>query len=108
MSDMIGMRFQGYSEAELQRVVHRADWLVGARFSVLHAIPVLLALISVSLAVRLIFWWYTGATWEDALITTLHSENFHSGLGLTHFKIDDPRPVHGFTSPISVLVPLVG
>src|SRR5215207_7187547 len=54
-------------------------------------------------AIRLFFWAYTGSLWEDALITVLHSENAVSGLGLTHFKIDDP-PVHGFTSPLSVLV----
>ncbi len=56
---------------------------------------------------RLFFWVYTHRTWEDALITVLHSENFYRGLGLTHFNIDDPKPLHGFTSPISVLVPLL-
>src|SRR6185369_10662403 len=43
----------------------------------------------------------------DALITILHAENAVAGLGLTHFKIDEPR-IHGFTSPLSVLIPLVG
>ncbi len=56
---------------------------------------------------RLAFWIYTNRTWEDALITVLHSENFYRGLGLTHFRIDDPRPLHGFTSPISLLIPLL-
>ncbi len=55
---------------------------------------------------RLFFWAYTDRTWEDALITVLHSENFASGLGLTHHHPGFP-PVHGFTSPLSVLIPLV-
>ncbi|MBI3471126.1 MAG: hypothetical protein HY013_07205, partial [Candidatus Solibacter usitatus] len=54
------------------------------------------------------FWAYTGRTWEDALITVLHSENFYRGLGLTHFRVDESLPVHGFTSPLSVLIPLAG
>jgi len=56
--------------------------------------------------VRLFFWWYTGRTWEDALITLQHAENAARGYGLTHFA-GGPR-VHGFTSPVSVLIPLVG
>jgi hypothetical protein len=68
----------------------------------------LLAFVVAAAAIRLFFWWYTQSTWEDALTTTLHSENFHSGLGLTLYKVDDPAPIHGFTSPISVLIPLVG
>jgi hypothetical protein len=62
---------------------------------------------AVAVLLRLIFWVYTQRTWEDALITVLHSENFYHGLGLTHFRIDDPKPLYGFTSPISVLVPLL-
>ena len=54
---------------------------------------------------RLFFWYYTGRTWEDALITVLHSENAVKGLGLTHYHPGQP-PVHGFTSPLSVLIPL--
>src|SRR5688572_17684650 len=54
---------------------------------------------------RIYFWRYTGRTWEDALITVLHAENFWQGLGLTHVKPGEP-PLHGFTSPISVLIPL--
>jgi len=55
----------------------------------------------------LFYWGYTGRTWEDALITVLHSENFVHGLGLTHVTPGEP-PLHGFTSPLSVLIPLVG
>lgn len=69
--------------------------------------PWLVGLMALAFGLRLFFWLYTGRTWEDALISVLHSENFYHGLGLTHFKIDDPRPLHGFTSPISVLAPLL-
>jgi len=55
---------------------------------------------------RLFFWAYTGRTWEDALITVLHSENVGRGLGLTHHH-PGYGPVHGFTSPASVLIPLL-
>src|SRR5712692_2617863 len=65
----------------------------------------LIAVLAVSL--RLFFWAYTGRNWEDALITVLHSENAVNGLGLTHFRVGEP-PIHGFTSPLSVLVPLIG
>jgi hypothetical protein len=57
--------------------------------------------------VRLFFWFYTGRTWEDALITLQHAENAARGLGLTHTPQAGP-PLHGFTSPLSVLIPLVG
>src|SRR5271165_155402 len=65
------------------------------------------ALALVACVLRLFFWYYTGRTWEDALITVLHSENAVSGLGLTHDHPGQP-PVHGFTSPLSVLIPLAG
>jgi hypothetical protein len=61
----------------------------------------------IAMLLRLIFWGYTHRYWEDALITCLHSENFALGKGLTHFRPDEP-PLHGFTSPLSVLVPLIG
>jgi len=66
-----------------------------------------LFLAAVAVALRFFFWWYTGRVWEDALITVLHSENFARGLGLTHYRVGQP-PLHGFTSPLSVLVPLIG
>ena len=61
----------------------------------------------VAVCIRLFFWMYTHRTWEDALITVLHSENAASGLGLTHVRVGEPR-IHGFTSPLSVLVPMAG
>jgi len=59
-----------------------------------------------AVAVRLFFWYYTRRTWEDALITVQHAENAARGLGLNHDPIG-PH-VHGFTSALSVLVPLLG
>jgi hypothetical protein len=66
-----------------------------------------LGIAGVAMALRLIFWVYTQRYWEDSLITCLHSENFWLGLGLTHVRPGEP-PLHGFTSPLSVLVPLIG
>jgi tetratricopeptide (TPR) repeat protein len=60
-----------------------------------------------AIGLRFFFWWYTRRDWEDALISVLHSENFVRGLGLTHY-LGGEAPLHGFTSPLSVLVPLMG
>jgi hypothetical protein len=68
---------------------------------------VLILIIVSAVLIRLFYWIYTDRTWEDALITVLHSENAASGLGLTHVHPGEP-PLHGFTSPLSVLLPLVG
>ncbi len=65
-----------------------------------------IAIAALAVGIRLVFWQYTGRVWEDTLITVLHSENCAQGLGLTHHP-SEPR-VHGFTSPLSVLVPLMG
>ena len=64
-------------------------------------------MIALAVAVRLFFWIYTNRTWEDALISVQHAENAALGLGLTHTPSNEP-PLHGFTSPLSVLVPLLG
>ena len=60
-----------------------------------------------SVLIRLFYWGYTHRTWDDALITVLHSENAAMGLGLTHVSPGE-APLHGFTSPLSVLIPLLG
>lgn len=65
-----------------------------------------LCLAIAGMILRLFFWAYTQRYWEDALITCLHSENFARGLGLTHYRPGEP-PLHGFTSPFSVLIPLL-
>ena len=57
-------------------------------------------------ALRVAFWAFTDRVWEDALITVAHARNAVEGLGLTHHA---GEPVtQGFTSAISVLVPLIG
>jgi hypothetical protein len=68
----------------------------------------LLLVIALAVLIRLFYWFYTDRTWEDALITVLHSENAARGLGLTHLVPPGEGPLHGFTSPLSVLIPLVG
>src|SRR6185295_248709 len=44
---------------------------------------------------------YTDQVWEDSLITLRHAENLLNGQGLTY---NPGPPVHGFTSPINVLL----
>lgn len=66
-----------------------------------------LIIAGIGMLLRIVFWIYTQRYWEDALITCLHSENMARGLGLTHVRPGEP-PLHGFTSPLSVLVPLIG
>jgi hypothetical protein len=61
--------------------------------------------IAVAILGRIGFWIVTDRVWEDALITIRHAENAARGDGLTHHPLQGP-PVHGFTSPISVLIPL--
>ncbi len=64
-------------------------------------------IIVLAIVLRLAFWYYTERTWEDALITVQHAENAARGLGLTHTPQAGPA-LHGFTSPLSVLIPLIG
>ena len=61
--------------------------------------------IAIAVLVRIGFWMATDRVWEDALITIRHAENAARGQGLTHHPLQGD-PVHGFTSPISVLIPL--
>lgn len=65
------------------------------------------AFAAVAVVVRIVFWRHTGRVWEDSLITILHAENALDGIGLTHYKPDE-GPIHGFTSPLGVLIPLAG
>jgi len=61
---------------------------------------------AVAVLARIVFWIVTDRTWEDALITIAHARNAVAGIGLTHHP---GEPVtHGFTSALSVLVPLLG
>lgn len=74
-----------------ERAIDRIGWV----FAVLAVV------------VRIVFWRHTGRVWEDSLITILHAENALDGIGLTHYKPDE-GPIHGFTSPLGVLIPLAG
>ena len=66
----------------------------------------LLAFIGLAVLARLAFWLITDRVWEDALITVTHARNAVAGVGLTHHP---GEPVtHGFTSAVSVLIPLAG
>lgn len=64
----------------------------------------LLAGCVVGVGARLAFWALTNRTWEDALITLAHVRNAAEGNGLTHHAGEGA--VHGFTSALSVLIPL--
>ena len=68
--------------------------------------PILVAFIALALVTRLTFWFYTGRVWEDALITITAARNVWEGVGLTHHA-SEPY-VQSFTSPISVLIPILG
>jgi len=66
----------------------------------------LLLFVGLAVFARLAFWLVTDRVWEDALITVAHARNAVAGIGLTHHP---GEPVtHGFTSAVSVLIPLVG
>lgn len=67
--------------------------------------PLAVAFSFAAVAIRLVFWLYTHRIWEDAFITVTHARNVHRGIGLTHHSSE---LVHGFTSALSVLIPLVG
>jgi len=81
--------------------------MMGSPYPKWYSRALILIVVSAVL-IRLFYWFYTGRTWEDALITVLHSENAVRGLGLTHLQQPGEPPLHGFTSPLSVLLPLVG
>jgi hypothetical protein len=68
--------------------------------------PLLTIFIALAVATRLVFWLYTGRVWEDALITVTAARNVWEGFGLTHHS-SEPH-VQSFTSPVSVLIPIVG
>jgi hypothetical protein len=81
------------SRADRWRALGREHWL-------------LLAAIFAGVTVRLVYWIMTERTFEDALITVTHSRNVILGLGLTsHYG---EGHVQGFTSALSVLIPLAG
>ena len=68
--------------------------------------PLLAAAIVAGLVARVVFWAMTDRRIDDSLITVKHAANAVDGLGLVHHLGEGP--VHGFTSALSVLVPLPG
>lgn len=91
--------------AERAGRILRIDGIAAPENRVVVRVGVIVAVLAV--VMRGVFWLFVDRYWEDALITCLHSENFVRGLGMTHVRPGEP-PLHGFTSPLSVLVPLVG
>ena len=71
-----------------------------------RANPMLVGFIVVGLIARIVFWAVTDRRLDDALITIKFDKNLADGFGLVH-NLGDGH-VHGFTSALSVLVPLPG
>jgi hypothetical protein len=71
-----------------------------------RASPLLVGAIAVGLAARIVFWAVTDRRLDDALITIKFDKNLADGFGLVH-NLGDGH-VQGFTSALSVLVPLPG
>jgi hypothetical protein len=71
-----------------------------------RANPILTGALVSGLAVRIFFWAYTDRRIDDALITIKHDKNLVDGFGLVHHLGEGH--VQGFTSALSVLVPLPG
>jgi hypothetical protein len=64
------------------------------------------AVVALGLLVRIVYWQVTDRRFEDGLITVTHAANLVDGAGLTHHQ---GEPVtHGFTTALSVLVPVFG
>lgn len=64
--------------------------------------PLTAAVFLLALAVPVAYACYTHHVWEDFLITFRFSKNLAEGRGLTY---NPPERVHGFTSPLGVLLP---
>ena len=68
--------------------------------------PLLLTFMAAAVAARVAFVAVSNRAFEDGLTTITHARNVPLGLGLTHHPGEGN--VHGFTSAIGVLIPLVG
>jgi hypothetical protein len=69
--------------------------------------PLLVGAIVTGLCARILYWAVADRRLDDALITIKHAKNVADGVGLTH-HLGEGDPVHGFTSALSVLIPLPG
>jgi hypothetical protein len=68
--------------------------------------PLLVAFMAGAVGARIVFWAVTNRMFDDGLTTITHARNVPLGLGLVHHVGEGP--VHGFTSALGVLIPLVG
>ena len=68
--------------------------------------PLLIGFIALGLVARIIFWAATDRRLDDAMITIKFDKNLADGFGLVH-NLGDGH-VQGFTSALSVLVPMPG
>ena len=75
-------------------------------WSYTRANPLLVGFIAVGLIARIAFWAITDRKLDDALITIKFDKNLADGFGLVH-NLGEGH-VQGFTSALSVLVPLPG
>jgi hypothetical protein len=66
----------------------------------------LLAFMAGAVIARVAFWLISNRMFEDGLTTITHARNVPLGLGLVHHAGEGN--VHGFTSALGVLIPLVG
>src|SRR6202158_1610432 len=92
---------------------HHAEGAPGRRRSLTEIIrdkvrqePMLLAFMVAAVAARVAFWLISNRMFEDGLTTITHARNVPLGLGLVHHLGEGH--VHGFTSALSVLIPLAG
>jgi hypothetical protein len=83
----------------------RRDWPARALEFARSSPEVVIAMLG-ALVARAVFWQMTHRMFEDGLITITHARNAVEGLGLTHHPGEGH--VHGFTSALSVLIPLLG
>lgn len=68
-----------------------------------HRLAIIFSMLA--LVIRIVFWAYTGRVWEDSYITLTAVRNVWLGHGLT-YQVSQPH-LFSFTSPLSVLIPLL-
>jgi hypothetical protein len=91
----------------MRLINERAPGSIGSRLGGwIQANPLLGAAIGAGLIARIVFWVTTDRRIDDAVITVKHATNAIDGFGLVHHLGEGH--VHGFTSALSVLVPLPG
>jgi hypothetical protein len=79
----------------------RADVPGGSGISFRQPSAAFIAVFLAAFAVPLAYSFYTQQVWEDSYITLRHAENLLQGKGLL---FNEGERVHGFTSPVNVLV----